>query len=293
MEREKKEEFLAEVKRLMPEYEFEIGSIMKRNDNKKEALFITGEEGKVAPIFYLDDYSHLSAVEMANRAQQVIDMYSISQDEIAEILLSPEYVKNNVRLQLVNTDYISLGENGEAKACLQDAILEGMGLDINELKELALQNMWDKKEMIKLTDIVTRSRDIESMIETERILNQLEKGKLSDMVIITNAEHIEGAATILCPEFLEKCNQDIVILPSSCHELIIMPYDTHTDLRSLQKMVEEINLTNVDEKDVLSDNVYVFDCEKKTISLACDTYGLTPICDETKLQLVSPKAVTK
>ena len=86
---------------------------------------------------------------------------------------------------------------------------------------------------------------------------------------------MEGAATILCPEFLEKCNQDIVILPSSCHELIIMPYDANTDLRGLQKMVEEINLTNVDEKDVLSDNVYVFDCEKKTISLACDTYGLT------------------
>ena len=51
----------------------------------------------------------------------------------------------------------------------------------------------------------------------------------------------------------------VLILPSSIHELILLPATDDTDTDYLSGMVKEINRTTVSEKDFLSDHVYLFD----------------------------------
>ena len=51
----------------------------------------------------------------------------------------------------------------------------------------------------------------------------------------------------------------VYILPSSIHELILLPATDDTDTDYLSGMVKEINRTTVSEKDFLSDHVYLFD----------------------------------
>ena len=53
--------------------------------------------------------------------------------------------------------------------------------------------------------------------------------------------------------------KDYYILPSSVHEVIIVPYSEIYVCSKLDEMVREINSTQVEEEDVLSNHVYLYD----------------------------------
>ena len=65
------------------------------------------------------------------------------------------------------------------------------------------------------------------------------------------------------PNVLEMIGQilkkDYYILPSSVHEVIIVPYSEIYVCSKLDEMVREINSTQVEEEDVLSNHVYLYD----------------------------------
>lgn len=77
-----------------------------------------------------------------------------------------------------------------------------------------------------------------------------------------------GAAVLGYPEELKKAAQSLgegyYILPSSVHEVIILPDSKASDIKpeELQQMVSEINQTQVQENERLSNSVYHFDGEK-------------------------------
>ena len=51
------------------------------------------------------------------------------------------------------------------------------------------------------------------------------------------------------------------MLPSSVHEVIIVPEKAAVQKEELSVMVAEINRTQVDEEEILSDNAYYYDRE--------------------------------
>lgn len=61
--------------------------------------------------------------------------------------------------------------------------------------------------------------------------------------------------------------QSFFILPSSIHELLIIPDNGNFDLKSLEHMVKEVNATTVDPADQLTDNVYHYDAQDKVFEL--------------------------
>ena len=52
------------------------------------------------------------------------------------------------------------------------------------------------------------------------------------------------------------------ILPSSIHEVILVPESFGLEPERMQEMVKEINQTGVAPEEVLSDSVYYFDGEE-------------------------------
>ena len=85
-----------------------------------------------------------------------------------------------------------------------------------------------------------------------------------------------GAAIMLkngCLEYVRNAVGDFYILPSSVHELMIIPkyanlQHSHT---KMLRMVQDINQSSVDLIDQLSDNIYVYDGELKMITEEDDT----------------------
>lgn len=82
------------------------------------------------------------------------------------------------------------------------------------------------------------------------------------MYVLTNCEKYYGAAGILdekiLADFAEKIRADFFILPSSIHELILVPDNGHMTSESLRDMVAEVNSTQVSCDEVLSDCVYIY-----------------------------------
>lgn len=82
------------------------------------------------------------------------------------------------------------------------------------------------------------------------------------MYIITNAVGINGATSIIYKDairnFAEKLETDFYILPSSIHEVILVPYEDSISREELKDMVNEVNCTQVPIEEVLSDRVYIY-----------------------------------
>ena len=57
----------------------------------------------------------------------------------------------------------------------------------------------------------------------------------------------------------ERLNGDYFILPSSVHEILVVPDDGNISFRELTDMVKEVNRTQVAPEDRLTDQVYHYD----------------------------------
>ena len=87
-------------------------------------------------------------------------------------------------------------------------------------------------------------------------------GKISPMYVAGNTYGLGGAAWLLQRDELRtlsrKLNTSLYILPSSIHELIIIPYSDRISKNDLLTMVQEVNSTQVATDEFLADNVYLY-----------------------------------
>ena len=60
---------------------------------------------------------------------------------------------------------------------------------------------------------------------------------------------------------------DLVVLPSSIHECILLPYEKCMEREALRAMVEEVNTTQVADVEVLSDNVYIYSRKENRVEI--------------------------
>lgn len=89
------------------------------------------------------------------------------------------------------------------------------------------------------------------------------------MYVAGNRERLFGAAVMLyegiLEEFAGRLGFDLFILPSSVHEVILIPDDGEREREKLWEMVCEINRTQVEPEDILADSLYVFLREDRRI----------------------------
>jgi hypothetical protein len=92
------------------------------------------------------------------------------------------------------------------------------------------------------------------------------------MYVLTNKDNNFGAAAMFYPGMLEKAaaaiqEDHIFILPSSVHEVLLVPDKGNFTSEELKEMVTEINATQVAPDEVLTDNVYEYDARKKELTM--------------------------
>ena len=121
-------------------------------------------------------------------------------------------------------------------------------------------------EMMK-SNISEGDADIDSIIE-----EQLEGTKDMPLYVLSNNLKQFGAACMAYDGMLKKIadtlDSDYVILPSSVHELIIVPVSSKdVDYEWLKNMVTEVNSTQLQLEEILSDSVYRYNrsTEKLTV----------------------------
>lgn len=91
------------------------------------------------------------------------------------------------------------------------------------------------------------------------------------MYVLTNEMRYFGACCILYPEVLkkisEKLGDNLILLPSSVHEFILVPagFAEHPD--DFRGIVKEVNQTGVAQEEILSDSIYYYDRSADKVSL--------------------------
>lgn len=102
-------------------------------------------------------------------------------------------------------------------------------------------------------------------------LPEKNKGGSFAMKVLTNHQRIFGAAVILYHKYLEELAERIggnfFLLPSSIHEMILLPEKGEVESGFLEKLVRESNENAVEEQEYLSDHVYFFDRKKKKVEI--------------------------
>lgn len=107
---------------------------------------------------------------------------------------------------------------------------------------------------------------MEHVLRKFSLWEQAEAADQPPMYVLTNVRMFLGAACLFYPKVLPSIRnavqEDFYIIPSSVHECIILPMSDAYEKRELEKIVYEVNLTQVPEQEVLSNYVYFY--QKRT-----------------------------
>lgn len=169
-------------------------------------------------------------------------------------------------LNLAKVFYVALSSEkyGDGSILIQNRHMKFWGVTTEELDEIASQNTPKlfQAEVIDLEDVVKEIMQSES---TEFGISEEDR-----MYVVTNRARHYGAAVMCYPsiikEFAKQKECDLLIIPSSIHELIILPYKKNQVY--IKNMVKEVNATQVAPEEVLSDSVYVYQRETDSITIA-------------------------
>ena len=92
------------------------------------------------------------------------------------------------------------------------------------------------------------------------------------MFVLSNTGNHNGAAAVCYKDVLERFSQkikdDLVVLPSSVHEIMLLPLQKSNNIESLREMVCDVNRTMLDQSEFLSDNVYLYSRNDRQLMIA-------------------------
>ena len=260
---------------------------------------------KVSPSFNLEkmyrNYQAGAGIEeiLHKMADAVGDAYGRSQDMADAVDL--RNLKGNVVMALVNTeqnrDFLKdkphrefqdlsviyrwvIGTNGDgiASIVVNDGMVKNLGMTADELFQAAVENtkailppkVIDLAEMI-MDRMMPEGADPEMAAAFRGIMEETPANE--KMWVITNEKGINGACSMLYEDILhglaEEAGTDLYVLPSSIHEVIVISAGT-ADPKILTGMVQAVNMGEVNLEDRLSNNVYHYDKDLRTIRMATD-----------------------
>ncbi len=101
------------------------------------------------------------------------------------------------------------------------------------------------------------------------------RDELCGIYVVTNEAGTLGASAAFYPGLLKSLSEDfesdLFIIPSSIHEVLVIPDpNLQMDVSSLKEMIHEVNATTVAEEEVLSDNLYRYDFESDRLFVVKD-----------------------
>ena len=111
--------------------------------------------------------------------------------------------------------------------------------------------------------------DIFSVLQNVSDLSEFSKNQLYPLYVLTNSEKLFGAAVILYPNLLssiaKKMNHDLIIIPSSLHEVLLLPAEQGESSEEYSSIIQEVNLSELSPEEILSDHAYYY--SRKTDSI--------------------------
>ncbi len=82
------------------------------------------------------------------------------------------------------------------------------------------------------------------------------------LYVLSNQSGINGAVCMLyddiIKDFADKIGSDLIILPSSIHEVLMLPDSHDQEYETFRQMVRSVNAEDIPKEEVLSDELYLY-----------------------------------
>lgn len=272
-----------------------INHIIKNNDKELDGLVILEQGHSIAPSIYLNDYyaCYLKGTSIDDIMADILCRYYRCKDSLDldhEKFTNFENIKDKIVYKIINKDKNekllrevpseSILDLAIVYYCIVSQFEDRCATVLINNKHLKMWNISDSdlaiaasintprimKSQIKPIGDIIGEVDSNELTSKEKIDSSMEE---NPMYVLTNESQFNGAACILYEnllyDFASSLGKDLYILPSSVHEVILVPKNDFLDKNELSNMVRDINESEVAEDEVLSDHVYEYHYDKKAI----------------------------
>lgn len=289
------ETFLQTVKqqmqqRLGGECKLTIRSVPKNNGLVLDGLSFCAGLSRVSPTIYLDPFyqKYRCGIPMEQILAEITGLYAgsgLSSAFDPSLLEQPSYVRPRIAFKLIhaasNTGtlaqipcrlimdlakvyYLYLGENAGSQMTVpvNRRHLRLWDIDEAELDRLADENTprLFPAHICSILDILSESSTPELHFEEP-----------VPFYILTNQTGLGGAACMLydgiLKDFADRMGSDLLILPSSIHEVLLLSFKNDDQIGDLCQMVSDINSQEVPGDERLSNQVYRYSRDSSRLSL--------------------------
>ena len=282
-------------------------SIIKNNDTVLDAISLRNGNEPLSPAIFINDLFtkyYLKGTTIDEIIDNIIMVYEdrrIKKDFDVNFLSDFELVRPHIAFMLINRDsnkhllkdvphipyldlaicfycHLSTMNNNHASILIKNEHLEFWNITDEELYEIALYNTANlfppkiepmsafTEKLIKHAHNNDPSSEFDIDIEIIRRMSE-------DILVLTNDSNYFGASVILYKNLLQEIselnNSSYFIIPSSIHEVIMIPDYDSTDkdqeLQALNELVNSVNKECISIEDYLSDHAYYYDCTQKTL----------------------------
>ena len=262
----------------------QLQKVTKNNGLELDGLTIISEDTNVSPTIYLNGYYNeflTDGIEAV--AKKVIAVYKENKPEISfdlSSIMDISRVKSFIKMKLINYEenkkllvdtphikvldlavvfMIVLETEDECQfgtILIHNKFLDYWETEIDSLYKIAEENMRNDFETIPMENIIAAVMD-ESLVE--ECTTEME----FKMFVLTTYRKLHGAIGMLNKELLNAFmkrhkTEKLIILPSSTHEVLLLPYSDEMVKMDLYEMVREVNETVLEETEYLSNNVYLY-----------------------------------
>lgn len=302
-----KNEFIRQVKeelgQMLPkeiakDLDIQETMVLKTNDQEHHGLTFKRNEVEAAPTIYLDEaYDRFTeGEELHTITTELKDAYlnTLSMPEPQKIDFDYDNIKDKLTVRLLeikrnhsfleSTPYMTVGhglaivcdikmkdgDEGFWRATVTQSMLEGQNYDKRELFMAAMDNA----QLIDPPILVDMGQAL-FIHEGENLLQRnepLPPEDVSNMYVLSNTGGMLGSAVLFYPDtrehIAEILGEGYCVLPSSQHEVLIIPDSAGIDREHLAEMVKQANEVVVEPKDVLTDTVFHYDRDEKRFELA-------------------------
>ena len=274
---------------------------LKNNDTPLRGVTLAPESAQMVPVVYLEPYYErvregqpmgkvlaqlASDLEAAGgRAPSLVPKdlsFEAIQDQLRVRVVDEksnrERLKDLVYLPLPGgmamTVYLELPSQGESHAQIQitRSLMASRGYREGELFQIGMENA-----MNALPPVLSSIEEFLFSGDREGPKNLLEQDRPvreDEMLVLTNATKELGAAALYYPGIQEKVAElvggNYYVLPSSVHEVLIVPEKGPFTASQLLKTVMEINEREVAPQEKLADRVLFFHAQRQQLRIAAE-----------------------
>lgn len=247
----------------------ELYTVTKNNGTRRTGILFKQEDSNLAPTIYLEEFyqKYLKGQQVPDLADSICSIYQeirVKKTCDCQNLFDFNHVKEHIVYKLIRRDANEeLLKQIPYEPFLDLAVVYYIQIDNTRFGSAAIQI---RNEHLRYWRV--EKEEIRRLAEknTPRIYPTQIQKIVRFMYVATNEQCSLGAAVMRYPDFLEKVRGmirgDFYILPSSIHEVILVPESFGMEPERMQEMVKEINQTGVAPEEVLSDSVYYFDGEE-------------------------------